>query len=149
MYRIMIFTEGTVLKPRSFFGFFDQQSYIPVKNCIDKIRNWEAQGAEIVYLSSRRKKSLMEKTRDKLIDHGFPGTYIHYRSKNEKYRDVVETVRPDVLIEDDCRSLGGAWQTAINKVDKRIKENITSIIVREFKGIDHLPDDPAQLIGYN
>jgi len=50
------------------------------------------------------------------------------------------------LIEDDCKSIGGAWQMCITKVKPEIKKNIVSIIVPEFKGIDNLPTDIQQLL---
>ena len=142
---IMIFTEGTILAPRSLIKFFNQKKYQPIKNCVAKITNWEKQGAEIIYLTSRRKKISAESTRDLLKHYGFPGSTLYYRSKREKYKNIVEKVQPNILIEDNCRSIGGNWQTAINKVEKPLKENITSIIVKEFGGIDHLPDNLYEL----
>lgn len=29
------------------------------------------------------------------------------RDKGEQYSGIVEKLRPDILIEDDCRSIGG------------------------------------------
>ncbi len=52
--KIMIFTEGTVLKPPSVFQHFNHESYLPIGNAASLISVWEAQGAEINYLTSRK-----------------------------------------------------------------------------------------------
>jgi len=56
---------------------------------------------------------------------------------------------PDILIEEDCRSIGGQWQMCITHVEPELKSKIKSIVVKEFKGIDHLPDDLPDLLVYN
>ena len=52
----------------------------------------------------------------------------------------MEAVKPDVLIEDDCKSIGGPRQMCITHVSPEVKRGITSIVVREFRGIDHLAE---------
>lgn len=71
-----------------------------------------------------------------------------YRAGREKYKDVIESAMPDILIEDDCRSIGGAWQLSMTHVGEIARGKINSIIVREFKGIDHLPDKLNDLLNY-
>ena len=66
---------------------------------------------------------------------GFTGAFVAARELKESYKNIVETVQPDILIEDDCRSIGGAWQMCITKVKPEIRKNIVSIIVPEFKEI--------------
>ena len=56
--------------------------------------------------------------------------------------DVVARVRPDILVEDDCRSIG--WQEVITSKLKP-EWNIHGIVVPENGGLAHLPDDPEQL----
>ena len=80
-----------------------------------------------------------------LLKYEFVGSKLYYREKAEKYKNIVETVRPDVLIEDDCKSIGGSWQMGITYVEPQIKNAIQSIVVKEFKGIDHLPHDVQEL----
>jgi len=81
---------------------------------------------------------------------GFIGAGLYYRSRGEKYKDIIETLQPNVLIEDDCRSIGGAWQMCITKVAPQIKDRIVSFVVEEFKGIDELPRKLSVLSkGYN
>jgi hypothetical protein len=47
----------------------------------------------------------------------------------------------DVLVEDDCESIGGADQMTITYIKPDIKNRIKSIVVKENGGIDHLPDN--------
>ena len=53
---------------------------------------------------------------------------------------------PDLLIEDDCKSIGGEAEMIYPHIDPGKKKFIHSIVVREFSGIDHLPDDLDELI---
>lgn len=55
--------------------------------------------------------------------------------------NIIEALCPDILIKDDCKSIGGDWQMCITKVNLELKEKIKSIIVPEFKGIDNLSFD--------
>jgi hypothetical protein len=52
---------------------------------------------------------------------------------------------PDVLIEDDCESIGGAAETTDCQIRPDLRARIRSIIVPEFGGIDHLPDSLDEL----
>lgn len=143
---VLIFTEGTVLGPKKWWDWFFDKKYIPIGNCVTKIRNWEQQGATIVYLTSRRKVSDVEKIRELLVRNGFPGTRLYYRDGIEKYKDIAEAIIPAVLVEDDCRSIGGKWQMTITYVRADIRRKIKSIVVKEFGGIDHLPDKLSDLL---
>jgi hypothetical protein len=69
------------------------------------------------------------------------GSDLYYRSKGERYKDIVENLQPNVIFEDDCKSIGGAWQMCITRVDPQIKKKIVSIVVKEFAGIDDLPQN--------
>lgn len=144
--KIMIFTEGTVLKPPSVFQHFNHESYLPIGNAASLISAWEAQGAEINYLTSRKRPKQIKQTKKILLSYNFPGKYLYYRDKGQKYKDLVELVYPDILIEDDCRSIGGSWQWSITYVKPEIRNNIKSIITREFKGIDELPSELEKLL---
>jgi hypothetical protein len=73
---------------------------------------------------------------------------VHYRGPDKRYQDIAEAVIPAVLVEDDCRSIGGEWQMTIPHVRTDIRRRIHSIVMREFAGIDHLPDSPSSLLEY-
>nr|WP_319489920.1 hypothetical protein [uncultured Caproiciproducens sp.] len=141
---IMIFAEGTVLKPKSWFSLYNHNSYQPIGNCVEIIKDWQGQGANIVYCTSRKAKQA-EDVAALLKKYGLVGAELYYRSKREKYKDIVERIQPDILIEDDCKSIGGAWQMCITKVSPKIKENVVSIVIGEFKGIDDLPRNVVTL----
>lgn len=50
-----------------------------------------------------------------------------------------------VLIEDDCESIGGGPEMTYPHIRPEIKSQIKSIPVKEFGGIDHLPDELEKL----
>ena len=60
------------------------------------------------------------------------------QKKKESYADLVERIKPDILIEDDCRSIGGEKMWCITNVNEKIRNSIKSIIVEEFQEIDHI-----------
>ena len=99
------------------------------------------QGAEIVYLTSRRKPKEIKMIQGILDKYEFPKGKLLHREGDENYNDVAERVIPDILIEDDCESIGGEKEMTITFVKPEIKRKIKSICVKEFGGIDHLPDD--------
>lgn len=146
--KIMIFTEGTILGPRNLFQHFNHAQYIPIKNSVNLIKSWQKQGAEIMYLTSRRKEKHVHEIKDLLLKNHFPGQYLFYREDGQKYKDIVQLVIPDILIEDDCRSIGGKWQMTITYVKPEVKDKIKSIIVKEFKGIDNLPLNVTELLAF-
>lgn len=81
--KILVFTEGTVLMHALAKGVSreervrqsqdiitrfkvtsgsvrDFKNYIPVGNAVEKLNSWKQQGAEIIYLTSRKIKSEIE-----------------------------------------------------------------------------------------
>ncbi|BCY16426.1 hypothetical protein hrd7_02750 [Leptolinea sp. HRD-7] len=144
--RLLIFTEGTILGPRHWWEFFNDRGYVTINLCAEKIRRWYAQGARIAYLTSRRRPDDVAAIAKILTDAGLPGSTLYYRGNREEYHHVAENLIPDVLIEDDCRSIGGQRNWTITYVDHQIKPRIHSIIVREFGGIGHLPDSLSDLL---
>jgi len=142
--KIMIFAEGTIIKPRSLFSLYNHRTYIPIGNAVPLIGTWNQQDAEIVYCTSRKGKQAEEIAR-LLMQYGFTGSKLYFRERRQKYKDIIESVRPDILIEDDCRSIGGSRQMCITHVAPQIKNSIKSIVVKEFKGIDHLSSSVQNL----
>lgn len=125
----------------------DYASYVPVGGVVGKLQGWREQGAEIVYLSSHRRADDVE--RDKLVlkKFGFPYGQILFRQPKEIYAVVAERAVPDVLIEDDCESIGGEIEMTYPHIRQDVRAKIKSIVVKEFGGIDHLPDDVHALSG--
>lgn len=141
---IMVFAEGTILKPKSRLVLYNHNAYIPIGNAAAITDSWRQQGANIIYCTSRKNRQA-EDIAHLLKKYGFTGAFLAVRESGDKYKDIVETLQPDILIEDDCKSIGGAWQMCITRTAPEIKKRIKSIVVPDFKGIDNLPTDVKQL----
>jgi len=160
--RILIFTEGTLIMHLSAKGYsredivkqvingtdssiYNWRTYVPIGNSVEKLRKWKRQGAKILYLTSRIKPREVEDIRSVLKKHGFPEGQLLFRQKGEEYEDVAEKAMPDVLIEDDCESIGGMEKMSHTHIQPDLKKNIKSVVVKEFDGLNHLPDDIENL----
>lgn len=158
---ILIFTEGTLLMHRNALGLSreeivkqvegqeasvnDYASYIPIGNAADKVRRWKDEGVDIAYLTSRTDPKEREAIQEVLRKYHFPDGEFLYREGQETYADVAERARPDVLIEDDCESIGGEAEMTYPQMRDDRKAGVQSIVVKEFAGIDHLPDHVSDL----
>ena len=69
----------------------------------------------------------------------FPKGRIIYRRKELEYSDLIKIIKPRILIEDDCESIGGIKEMIITHLNPEQKTKLISVIVKEFEGIDHLP----------
>jgi hypothetical protein len=159
--KILIFTEGTILMHKNAVGHDrsaivlqvmeeepsvkDYAKYVPVGNAIHKIQKWQEQGGEIVYLTSRRTDDEVNDIRTVLKKYNFSAGVLEFRKNEEDYKDVAERVMPDILIEDDCESIGGEKEMTYPHIVPEVKGKIKSVVVKEFEGIDHLPDDISAL----
>ncbi len=159
--KLLIFLHGTTIMHRSALGHTreervrqvreqeasvrDYAAYVPVGEAVSKLRCWHEQGAELVYLSPHRQQEDVDKDQAVLSAYGFPEGEIVFRQPGEGYQDVAGRVLPDVLIEDDCESIGGTGEMTYPHIHPEMQAHITSIVVKEFEGIDHLPDDLAAL----
>lgn len=159
--KILILTEGTLIIHPSAKGYsrediikqvksgtdssiYNWRTYIPIGNSVEKLQKWKSQGAKILYLTSRIKPREVEDIKSVMKKHGFPEGQLLFRQKGEEYKDVAERVMPNVLIEDDCESIGGREEITITNIKPDLKK-IKSVVVKEFEGIDHLPDDLKNL----
>ena len=159
--KIMVFTEGTILMHSSAKGaprservkqvmqketsVHDYASYIPNGNALEKIRKWVNDGADIYYLTSRRGKEV-KLIKNVLEKFGFPSIEnLLFRKTFESYADVAVRVMPDILIEDDCESIGGIIEMTFPNIPIRHRDQIKSVIVKEFDGIDSLSDKVSEL----
>lgn len=125
---------------------YDHASYIPIGDAVDKIHTWKIQGADICYLTSRRMKNEIDTIREILKKYNFSDSVnLFYRQQGEEYKNVAERVLPDILIEDDCESIGGEIKMTYPHIRKDLKKKIKSVAVKEFGGIDHLPDSIEEL----
>ena len=164
MVKIMIFLHGTTIMHKNALdrtreervkqvldgeeSLYDFATYIPVGNAVRKLQTWKKQGVEIVYLSSHKREEDVEKDKAVLRDHGFPDGQVFFRHRNEQYNEIAERELPDILIEDDCESIGREENMTYPHIKPELKTRIKSVVVKEFGGIDHLPDDLAELMKY-
>jgi quercetin dioxygenase-like cupin family protein len=160
--KILVFLHGTTIMHRGAMGHSREErvrqvrmgeesvreyaTYVPIGNAVEKLQHWHNQGAEIIYLGSHRNPGHVEKDRVVLNSYGFPAGEVIFRQGQQTYKDVAESVLPDVLIEDDCESIGGEVEMVYPHIAPSLQRQITSIVVREFEGIDHLPDSAAELL---
>jgi len=127
---------------------YDWASYVPVGSAVAKLKTWKNKGAEILYLTSRTEPDEVESIKGVLKKYGFPAKQLLYRREGQQYKDVAERAMPDILIEDDCESIGGIDEMTITHVKPEIRRRIKSIPIKEFGGIDHLPDEITALTEY-
>lgn len=142
--------EGNISPPSTIQGsVYDFNSYIPINNAVSKITYWKKQGAKICYLTSRRIKEEINQIRRVLSKCNFPDhKHLYFRRQGEDYKNVAERLIPDILIEDNCESIGGEDEMVSVHINPEIKKIIKVIIVEEFGGIDHLANDISELIKY-
>lgn len=159
--KILVFLHGTTIMHSGAVGqtreervrqvldhhetLFDFASYVPVGDAVRKLHTWRQQGAEIAYLSSHKRAQDVELDKAVLQKHGFPDGEVFFRHSGEQYTDVAESVLPDILIEDDCESIGGEKEMTYPRIKSELKPRIKSIVVKEFGGIDPLPGDVSEL----
>lgn len=162
--KILVFLQGTTIMHKNAQGLarerivrqvmegnmsiHDYASYIPVGHAAKILQEWKGQRAIICYLSSHRTAKDVETDRSVLKKHGFPDGQIFSRRNREEYKDVVEGIRPlpDLIIEDDCESIGGKSEMVYPNLRPELRNKIKSIVVKEFQGIDCIPDEISELI---
>jgi len=128
---------------------YDLESYIPVGNAVEKLNQWKQQGATIIYLSSRRVKNEVEAIKKVLQKYNFPDCQnFYFRKPEEDYRDIAERLIPDIIVEDDCESIGGKPEMVYPNMKADLKKRIKSIVVKEFEGLIFLPKRLDELQDY-
>lgn len=135
--KIMIFVEGTILKPKynNILSRISMTTYIPINNAIETLKKWQEEGYEVIYLTSLKGRRAM-KMAQHLDELGFTGSMVGYRQKNQDYATLIKEEFPDILIEDNCLSVGGEQNMCYNLLSDELKKEIKHIVVEEFKGID-------------
>ena len=90
----------------------------------------------------------LAKVRGALQDAGAPEGELFYRRENEHYGRAAERAAADIIVEDDCESIGGPAQMTYPKLGPDSKARTKSVVIPEWGGIDHLPTDPEKLRTY-
>jgi hypothetical protein len=140
MKKIMIFIEGTTFYTKPVLFLFSKKGYVPIGKSIEIINELYDKGNEI-YLCSYVRKNRYTFIKSVMDYYKIKYTKILCREKEEQYKDLVESILPDILIEDDCKSIGGEKEWCITNVKEEMKQNIKSIIVEEFSGIDNIENN--------
>lgn len=159
--KIMVFLQGTIIMHSTGVGVsrvervkqskqaepavLDYATYAPIGNAVEKLKEWESKGTEIVYLSSNDNQNYVDLDQQILEKYNFPTGEVFWRQNNQSYVQIVEEVMPDVLIEDDCESIGGEKEMIYPHINIELKAKIKSVVVKEFEGIDNLPDNYLKL----
>ena len=162
--KIMVFLHGTATMHRNAVGrsreervkqvldgdesLHDFAAYVPVGDATGKLHAWSQEGAELIYLSSHKDVDDVEIDRAVLRAYGFPDGPVFFRRSGEQYHDVAERILPDILVEDDCESIGGEKEMIYPHIQPELKAKVKGVVVKEFGGIDHLPDDTSALMKY-
>lgn len=136
--------ERVIQVKKNFPEIGEFKNYIPVGEAVKKLKKWQAYGVEICYLTSRKSNKEIKDIQNVLNKYGFPKGKLYFRGPWESYGKVAERVFPDVLIEDDCESIGGKLQMTYPHIKREIREKIRSLVIKEFSGIDTLSDNPNQ-----
>ncbi|MBU2052063.1 hypothetical protein KKH13_02550, partial [Patescibacteria group bacterium] len=128
--KIMVFLHGTATKPAKWDLTGQSFShYVPTGKAVEKLKNWVSQGAQICYLTSHEHATGVEIDKQVLANYDFPQGEIYWRQNGAVYKDVVERVMPDILIEDDCESIGGEAEMTYPYIRPDLKPKIKSIVV--------------------
>jgi hypothetical protein len=124
----------------------DYASYLPTPGTAGKLAAWQRQGAILVYLSSHRRPEDIRADESVICRRGLPAGPVYGRRQGEDYGPLVERLGLDVLVEDDCESIGGAAQTCASQLGPAGSRSVRCIVLPEFSGLTDLPDNPAQLL---
>jgi hypothetical protein len=124
----------------------DFASYVPTPGTAGKLAAWQGHGASIAYLSSHRRQHDIRADEAVIRRHGFPAGPVYGRQQGEDYGTLVERLGLDVLVEDDCESIGGAAQTCAAQLSPGSRQTTRCTVLPEFAGLADLPDDPAGLL---
>ncbi len=135
--KIMVFVEGTILKPKhdNIFSRLNVTGYVPINNAVNTLKKWQEEGYEIIYLTSLRGRKAMKMARH-IDELGFQGSMVGYREANQNYATLIKEEMPDIFIEDNCLSIGGEENMGYEELSDEMKEKIKLIKVMEFEGID-------------
>jgi len=124
----------------------DFASYLPTPGTTDKLAAWARRGAILIYLSSHRRQNDIRADESVIRRHRFPPGPVHGRQEGEDYGPLVDRLGLDVLVEDDCESIGGAAQTCAAQLSPAGRQSVRCVVLPEFSGLAGLPDNPAELL---
>jgi hypothetical protein len=113
--------------------------YVPAPCAVERLRSWAADGWEIAYLSSHRRPEDVAADERVLQAHDFPAGPVLFRRAGQSYGDAAATFVPDVVVEDDCESIGGEAEMVFTQLPSGLRARVRFIVVPEFAGLCELP----------
>lgn len=119
---------------------------IPIGQSAAKVTSWRNHGAAICYVTASRKAANVRRSEEALRRWGFPEGILLSRKNGESYAAIAVGAKLDVIVEDDCESIGGANEMIHPNLPGSAKQLIAAVVVREFEGVDGLPDDPELMV---
>ena len=119
---------------------------VPIGNSAAKVNSWRNHGAEICYATASKKPENVRRSEEALRRWSFPEGVLLSRRNEESYADIAVREKPDVIVEDDCESIGEAKEMIYPNLPEETRQTTASVVLREFEGIDGLPDDPKLLL---
>lgn len=164
--KILVFLQGTLIMHKSAVGKTREEiveqvkaqgesvrdfgSYVPIGQAVEKLNEWAKQDAEIIYLSAltENKKARGDevvgkeglKVDQEILDkYGFPKGKIYHRQKGESYAQIAEKIMPDILIEDDCGSIGGAKEMTITFINQRLNDELNQLLSKNLVALTTCP----------
>ncbi|KKP72706.1 MAG: hypothetical protein UR68_C0013G0019 [Candidatus Roizmanbacteria bacterium GW2011_GWA2_35_19] len=129
--KILVFTEGTVLMHALAKGVSREERVRQSKAAIiQRILPFKASPGSVNDLENYIPVG-------NAVENDWQNLY--FRKQGENYKNVAEKLLPDVLIEDDCESIGGEKEMVYPHIKEELKSKIKSVVIKEFEGIDNLP----------
>jgi len=114
----------------------DYASYVPTEAAVAKVLAWQRHGAQICYLSSHRAAADVQLDSQVLATGGFPSGDVFFRGQDETYAGVTRRAGADVLVEDDCESIGGHRRTTASELARTTGHAVRGLA----KASESLPD---------
>ena len=121
--RVLVFLQGTVLIEQNLLANTREGSVrrskelaasggrlgslVPIGNSVAKLLRWKERIAEILYFAANRRLEDVQNIAQALTHFGFPEGKLYSRGSTRSYAEVAEEIAPDVIVEDDCESIGG------------------------------------------
>jgi hypothetical protein len=155
--RVLVFLHGTALMHAAAAGVARSErvaqvrqreesvrrlaDYVPTPGAVGRLHGWADAGCTIAYLSSHTDAAGVAADEAVLARHAFPRGPVLARRAGETYGDVAAAYTPDVLVEDDCESIGGETQMTFPQLPPQQRARVRSLVVPEFAGLDDLPPD--------
>jgi hypothetical protein len=113
----------------------------PIGDSIKKINDWIEGGADVGYLTKRSGFVELKAIKDACKENGLNESHIHARLGDTTFVEMVETLKPAILIETSTSS--EKEKTVGERLKSELK--VKSVVLERGMGLDALPDKPEEL----